>query len=590
MMGKNASKHVHRPCDTSNREECFLVNAHLNKAWEEQIWKKTTKTGYNLANYNMNQSMSELSICLEDKQDNTVSKKTKKGPIIWLPQRFYISVELPPVKRENGSSKVFTFDQGDEKEKGEKEQETRLNIEEFECGVHFGGGENSKQEWSFTLYDFDGHGKITKEDLVGLLKALYDAIGSSIKIPNNGTKTLKLRLSVGQESMTDVDVSQVACNAVPKTEKDTDEKEPKNTPKKKDNSKHKENLKQKDSPKSKVKDISRLNNLVGVGSQSMPAKCNNNEVQAQSQSAAKSRLTSQRHKELASLVKENMERNHIKPVRRHHSDCRDCLQEQKPQKRRQKPSRTTNSAKDNNMKQTLTKSSSAEAATQNNAEADDTPKESQDRRNYYLDLAGVENNTSKFQDTPTTALASGNSLELNNSRLNTSKFHPVKSNSALTAGRFCAPRHFRSRSHEMAEKQCDNVKHQSEQCQAGTEQSASTKPDHLRSRSFDPQDSNVSNIRAMKGNPHVLLSSQKQSRFRPVSLPPHIPETVSPHYHRRHRHREKDHDMAMQQVAEWIEREHTVDFEGEKVVIQRHEHHHVHEHHHHHHYHHYYEA
>ena len=38
--------------------ECFLVNAHLNKAWEEQIWKKTTKTGYNLANYNMNQSMS----------------------------------------------------------------------------------------------------------------------------------------------------------------------------------------------------------------------------------------------------------------------------------------------------------------------------------------------------------------------------------------------------------------------------------------------------------------------------------------------------------------------------------------------------
>lgn len=41
----------------------------------------------------------------------------------------YISVELPPVKTENGNSKVFTFDQFDEKEKGEKEQETRLNIE-----------------------------------------------------------------------------------------------------------------------------------------------------------------------------------------------------------------------------------------------------------------------------------------------------------------------------------------------------------------------------------------------------------------------------------------------------------------------------
>ncbi|XP_060583522.1 protein naked cuticle homolog 2-like isoform X2 [Ruditapes philippinarum] len=574
-MGKNASKH-----------ECFLVNAHLNKAWEEQIWKKTTKTGYNLANYNMNQSMSELSICLEDKQDNTEVKETNKDSNLAL------KVELPPMKTENGSGKVFTFDQSDEKEKGEKEHETTLNIEEFECGVHFGGGENSKQEWSFTLYDFDGHGKITKEDLVGLLKALYDAIGSSIKIPNNGTKTLKLRLSVGQESSQELVPGEIACNAVAGTEKDTEEKDSKNTPKKKDNSKHKDNIKQKDSPRSKVKDISRLNNLVGVGSQSMPAKCNNNDAQALSQSTAKSRLTTQRHKELASLVKENMERNHIKPLRRHHSDCHGCVQEHKHQKRRLKPSRTTNSAKDNNIKQRQVKSlaSAAAAATQNNMVADDTPKESQDRRNYYLDLAGVENNTSKFQDTPTSALASGKNSELNNSRVNTSKYQPVKSSSALFGGRFCAPRHFRSRSHEMADKKCDSVKIQSEQCQAGTEQSVSTKPDHLRSRSFDPQDSSVSNIRAMKGNPHLLLSSQKQSKFRPVSLPPHIPETVSPHYHRRHRHREKDHDMAMQQVAEWIEREHTLDFDGEKVIVQRHEHHHVHEHHHHHHYHHYYEA
>lgn len=29
--------------------------------------------------------------------------------------------------------------------------------------MQFEGTENSKQEWSFTLYDFDGHGRITKE-------------------------------------------------------------------------------------------------------------------------------------------------------------------------------------------------------------------------------------------------------------------------------------------------------------------------------------------------------------------------------------------------------------------------------------------
>ena len=37
------------------------------------------------------------------------------------------------------------------------------------------------------------------QDLSSLLKALYDAVGSSIKLPPNGAKTLKLRLSVGQD-------------------------------------------------------------------------------------------------------------------------------------------------------------------------------------------------------------------------------------------------------------------------------------------------------------------------------------------------------------------------------------------------------
>lgn len=222
---------------------------------------------------------------------------------------------------------------------------------------------------------------------------------------------------------------------------------------------------------------------------------------------------------------------------------------------------------------------------------DDTPKECQDRRNYYLDLAGVENNSSKFQDTSTSALE--NSTELNNSQLNTSSFQSVKPQIALSPAQFCVPRHFRSRSHEVTDK-CENVTFDQEPCiqQNDSPTGLNLKQDHFRSRSFDPQDSNVCNIRAMKGNPHVVTSSPngKQPRFRPVSLPTQIPETVSPHYHRRHRHREKDHDLAMQQVAEWIEREHAVDFEGEKIVIQRHEHHHVHEHHHHHHYHHYYEA
>ena len=223
---------------------------------------------------------------------------------------------------------------------------------------------------------------------------------------------------------------------------------------------------------------------------------------------------------------------------------------------------------------------SVKVSQNNNPDSEEKPKESQDRRNYYLDLAGIENNTSKFQtgplvtDSPKTALTT----ELNNS----SKFQPIKTTSALPAEKLNNIKHFRSRSHEYSERQCDNVRVESEQCQNMAES-------HLRSRSFDPQESSKTpNARAQKGNPPS--SGHKPVRFRPVSLPAQVPEAISPHYHRRHRHRDKDHSMAMQQVAEWIEREHTVNVEGDKIVIQRHEHHHVHEHHHHHHYHHYYEA
>lgn len=188
---------------------------------------------------------------------------------------------------------------------------------------------------------------------------------------------------------------------------------------------------------------------------------------------------------------------------------------------------------------------------------EEKPKESQDRRNYYLDLAGIENNISKF--------------------------HPVTTSvPTATVHMHCSTNHHRSRSHDVTQN-CENVK----DTELSVKQLNNVHNDHTRSKSFDPQEVTV---RSPKGQKVSSSSPYKHGRFRPVSLPTHVPDTVSPHYHRRHRHREKDHDLAMQQVAEWIEREHQYDIDGEKIVIQRHEHHHIHEHHHHHHYHHYYEA
>ena len=133
------------------------------------------------------------------------------------------------------------------------------------------------------------------------MKALYDAVGSSIKIPNNGTKTLKLRLSVGQDSAQ----GQGA-------ETDNNEKE---SPKKKDVLKNKENVKHKDSPKTRKKDITKLNNLTST--QPPLAKCSNETAgqSAAASAAAKSRLSTKEHQELAELVQENMERNHIRQLR-----------------------------------------------------------------------------------------------------------------------------------------------------------------------------------------------------------------------------------------------------------------------------------
>ncbi|XP_071173667.1 protein naked cuticle homolog 2-like isoform X1 [Mytilus edulis] len=495
-MGKQASKHA----------ECFLVNGQFNKALMEEQILKQTKTGFNLANYNLNNSVTELSVSLEDKGGESVP----------------LRVELPPPKMESHNNKLLTLDnnlekpdQSEDKDKTGTETDNRLSIEEFECGVQFESTEKNKQEWSFTLYDFDGQGKVTKEDLSSLLKALYDAVGSSIKIPSNGTKTLKLRLTVGPDG------SLSPCH--------------KGSPKSKENKD-----KCKDTPK--VKDTSKLqkvNNLTQANLQ-MPLKQCNSEKQghcygnnlSQCQSPKRLPFTSQEHQQLAELVQENMERNHIKQLRRHHSDCRGNTHEHSHHKRRHRGHCSKNNG-----------------ATNINERA----KECQDRRNYYLDLAGIEHTAVKEQ------------------------------NNTLCED----TQHQRSRSNDLPHK-CDNVKKEVELLPKHLD--LTSRVDHIRSKSFDPQE--IAS-RSPKGHHKTIsssLSPSKSHKFRPLSLPMNIEPAIASHYHRRHRQREKNHDLAMQQVAEWIEKEHTIDKDGEKVIVQRHEHHHIHEHHHHHHYHHYHEA
>ena len=232
---------------------------------------------------------------------------------------------------------------------------------------------------------------------------------------------------------------------------------------------------------------------------------------------------------------------------------------------------------------------------------DSVHQESQDRRNYYLNLAGVD------------------SKKLNNSNVCP---HNKKLNiEALTDAVLDS-----AQSHRHDYTKCDGIKHEVEgtteldgptsvdfaaapghpTCKPGCAVTSSQLYSHFRSRSSDvagpmkskpttsfygPRRSNnhVESWQTIGLNCNEPTSSQKQHlpQFRPAGLPDPVSQCSS-HHHRHHRHREKDRHEAMQQVATWIEQQSwDANCKGDLPVQHYH---HVHEHHHHHYYHHYYET
>lgn len=73
-------------------------------------------------------------------------------------------------------------------------------------------GDRRRQEFSFTLYDFDGHGKITKDDIAGLVTTIYDTLGASIQVPPCGSKTIKVKLTVSPDQRASSSSSQTPRN------------------------------------------------------------------------------------------------------------------------------------------------------------------------------------------------------------------------------------------------------------------------------------------------------------------------------------------------------------------------------------------
>uniref|UniRef100_UPI001EAE8C89 protein naked cuticle homolog 2-like n=1 Tax=Oncorhynchus gorbuscha TaxID=8017 RepID=UPI001EAE8C89 len=70
---------------------------------------------------------------------------------------------------------------------------------DLECDVSV--EEDNRQEWIFTLYDFDNSGKVTKEDMSSLMHTIYDVVDASVNHSSchSKRKTLRVKLTVAPE-------------------------------------------------------------------------------------------------------------------------------------------------------------------------------------------------------------------------------------------------------------------------------------------------------------------------------------------------------------------------------------------------------
>ncbi|XP_030896984.1 protein naked cuticle homolog 2 [Leptonychotes weddellii] len=146
----------------------------------------------------------------EDAERNTGSKQgppggdPKEGPFWedWCP----LEVVLPPEKAEGREgtgliSSVVNAERAASREGPRGPGKKHLNIDGLQCDVSVEG--DSHQDWTFTLYGFDHIGKATREDMSSLVHAIYEAIDASVSHSSDSSRTLRVKLTVSPESLSE---------------------------------------------------------------------------------------------------------------------------------------------------------------------------------------------------------------------------------------------------------------------------------------------------------------------------------------------------------------------------------------------------
>ncbi|XP_012520768.1 PREDICTED: protein naked cuticle homolog 2-like, partial [Propithecus coquereli] len=124
----------------------------------------------------------------------------KEGPL--RQDQCPLEVALTPEKAEGreGPAQLFGAEDGERAAACEGPRglgRKRLHIGAVRCDVSV--QEDDRQEWTFTLYDFDNSGKVTREDVSSLMHTIYEVVDASINHSSGGSKTLRVKLSVSPE-------------------------------------------------------------------------------------------------------------------------------------------------------------------------------------------------------------------------------------------------------------------------------------------------------------------------------------------------------------------------------------------------------
>nr|XP_023398248.1 protein naked cuticle homolog 2 [Loxodonta africana] len=72
-----------------------------------------------------------------------------------------------------------------------------LHIDELQCDISL--EEDNRQEWTFTLYDFNNSGKVTREDMSSLMHTIYEVVDASVNHSSGSSKTLRVKLTFSPE-------------------------------------------------------------------------------------------------------------------------------------------------------------------------------------------------------------------------------------------------------------------------------------------------------------------------------------------------------------------------------------------------------